>query len=219
MIVAENVVRRHSTGRGVGAVSFSVRPGQCLGVLGPNSSGKTTLAYLIAGLDRPDSGRLLVLGAPAHRRPRRLRHRCGIALDTPAHWDGLSGRQNLWFFARQYGLDGLLLRRRVDGLLSETGLAAQADEPVAVYSLGMRRKLAVIEAMVHDPDLLILDEPSASADTDFLDWLARQSQGRCERGKATWIADNDADWLSKVTSDVVQLGNGHIGSGGSHDAR
>lgn len=219
MIVAENVIRRHRTGRGISGVSFSVRSGQCLGVLGPNGSGKTTLAYLVAGLDRVDSGRLSVLGEPAHRRPRHLRGRCGVALDAPAHWDSLSGRKNLWFFARQYGLGGSNLCRRVDELLSEVELAAQADDPVAIYSLGMRRKLAVIEAMVHDPDLLILDEPSAGADADFLDWLARQICRRRERGQATWIADNDAHWLSKATSDIILLDNGRVrterGAGGT----
>jgi ABC-2 type transport system ATP-binding protein len=184
-------------------------------VLGANGSGKTTLTRLVAGLDRAERGDMSVLGGPAYRRPLRLRRRCGVALDTPAHWDTLSGRQNLWFFGRQYGLSGSELSRRVDELLCEAELAAQADEPVAVYSFGMRRKLSVIEALAHDPDLLILDEPSAAADVAFLDRLVRWVRSRCERGKTTWVADNDADWLARVATDVILLSEGRIEAQGA----
>jgi ABC-type multidrug transport system ATPase subunit len=184
-------------------------------VLGANGSGKTTLTRLVAGLDRPQSGSLSVLGAPSYPRPSGLRRCCGVALDQPAHWETLSGRQNLWFFARQYGLGGSALRKRTDELLNEAGLASQADEPVAVYSFGMRRKLNMIEALIHDPDLLILDEPSAGVDVDFLDRLVQIVQQRCERGKTTWVADNDADWLARVATDVILLSAGRIEAKGT----
>jgi ABC-type multidrug transport system ATPase subunit len=213
-IVAQDVVSRHRSGRGVDGVSLTVREGRCLGVLGPNGSGKTTLTHLVAGLASADAGRMSVLDGPACPRPAHLRRRCGVSLDTPCHWDSLSGRQNLWFFARQYGLGGSGLRRRVDELLSEADLAGQADEPVATYSFGMRRKLSVIEALSHDPDLLILDEPSAGVDTAFLDWLVQHIRRRCERGKTTWVADNDADWLSRTATDAILLRDGRIAAGG-----
>lgn len=214
-IIAEDVVRCWGTGRGIRGVSLSVGIGRCLGILGANGSGKTTLTRLVAGLDRAAVGRILVLGEPACGRSRHVRCRCGVALDTPAHWDSLSGRENLWFFARQYGSNGSGLRRRVDERLADAGLAAQADDPVAAYSFGMRRKLSVIEALLHDPDLLILDEPSAGVDTAFLDWLVRHIRGRCERGKTTWVADNDADWLSRAATDAILLRDGRIEAGGS----
>jgi ABC-type multidrug transport system ATPase subunit len=213
-IVAQNVVCRHRSGRGVDGVSLTVRSGRCLGVLGPNGSGKTTLTHLVAGLARADTGCVSVLDGPACPRPAHLRRRCGVSLDTPSHWDSLSGRQNLWFFARQYGLDGSNLRRQVDELLSEADLAGQADEPVAAYSFGMRRKLSVIEALSHDPDLLILDEPSAGVDTAFLEWLVQHIRRRCDRGKTTWIADNDADWVSRAATDAILLREGRIAAGG-----
>ena len=214
-IIAQDIVRRHRNGRGVDGVSVSVRAGRCFGVLGANGSGKTTLTRLVAGLDRVERGSLSVLGEPACPRPSGLRRRCGISLDQPAHWETLSGRQNLWFFARQYGLSGSALSRRTDELLCEAGLASQADEPVAVYSFGMRRKLNIIEALVHDPDLLILDEPSAGADVAFLDRLVQLIRRRCERGKTTWVADNDADWLARAATDVILLSAGRIDASGT----
>jgi ABC-2 type transport system ATP-binding protein len=214
-IIAKDIVRLHRTGRGVNGVSVSVKAGQCLGVLGPNGSGKTTLTRLVAGLDRAKGGRLSVLGEPAFPRPPHLRRCCGVALDTPAHWDTLSGRQNLWFFARQFGLNGSALSHRVNELLREAELADQANEPVAFYSFGMRRKLSIIEALAHDPDLLILDEPSAGVDVMFLDRLVQLIHHRCENGKTTWITDNDADWLARAATDVILLSDGRIKAGGT----
>jgi ABC-type multidrug transport system ATPase subunit len=214
-ILAEDLVQQHPTGRGISGVSFAVEAGQCLGVLGPNGSGKTTLTRLVAGLTRPQRGRLSVLGEPAFPRPTRLRMRCGIALDRPAHWENLTGRQNLGFFARQYGLAGSALRRRVDELLAEADLLAQADDPVETYSFGMRRKLAVVEALVHGPNLLILDEPSAGADAAFLERLVQWIRERCERGRTTWVADNDPDWLSRAATHALLLAEGRIEARGA----
>jgi ABC-type multidrug transport system ATPase subunit len=214
-ILAEDLVRQHRTGRGINSVSFAVDAGQCLGVLGPNGSGKTTLTRLVAGLTRPQRGRLSVLGEPAFPRRAQLRMRCGIALDHPAHWENLTGRQNLSFFARQYGVVGSALRRRVDQLLAEADLLAQADDPVATYSFGMRRKLAVIEALVHAPDLLILDEPSAGADAAFLERLVQWIRERCERGRTTWVAANDPDWLSRAATHALLLAEGRIEARGA----
>lgn len=213
-IVADNVVRVYPAGHGVCGVSLSVSAGQCLGVLGANGSGKTTLTRLVAGLDRPDSGRVSVLGEAAAPRPRRLRRRCGAALDTAAHWDTLSGRQNLWFFARQQGLGGFVLSRRVDELLAMADLTTQADEPVESWSFGMRRKLGILEAICHEPDVLILDEPSAGVDAAFLERLTEHLGDRCSRGKTTWIADNDADWLATAATDAILLCGGHLTAAG-----
>jgi ABC-type multidrug transport system ATPase subunit len=141
---------------------------------------------------------------------------CPFWVSLPVrHWETLSGRQNLWFFARQYGLNGSALSRRVDELLAEADLAAQADDAIETYSFGMRRKLSIIEAIAHDPDLLILDEPSAGADVAFLDRLIEWIRGRCERGKTTWVADNDADWLARAATEVILLCEGRVKAGGT----
>jgi ABC-type multidrug transport system ATPase subunit len=209
-IIAQDIVRVHKTGRGIHGVSLSVPHGQCIGILGSNGSGKTTLTRLVAGLDRLYRGRLMVLGGSAYGRRRLLRRRCGVALETPAHWDALSGRQNLWFFGRQYGLDGHEFGDRVHTLLCEAGLGGQADDPVATYSFGMRRKLGIIEALMPDPDLLILDEPSAGTDAAFLERLIQWVRRRCEHSQTTWMADNDPDWLARAATHVVLLSDGRI---------
>ena len=209
-VIAEDIAKRYRSGRGIENISLTVEPGQCLGVLGANGSGKTTLTRMVAGFDRIDRGRLLVLGENAYRRPAAIRSRCGIALDMPTHWNAVTGRQNLYFFAHQYGLTEPLLSRRVNQLLDEANLADQADEPAGDYSFGMRRKLSVIEALVADPDLLILDEASAGTDAAFLDQLTRWVERRGEKGQATWIADNDPDWLARTATHAILLTDGRI---------
>jgi ABC-2 type transport system ATP-binding protein len=103
----------------------------------------------------------------------------------------------------------------VEELLCEANLTSQADEAVSVYSFGMRRKLSIIEAMAHDPDILILDEPSAGVDVAFLDRLVQLIGERSERGKTTWVADNDADWLARAATDVILLSEGKVDARGT----
>ena len=100
-------------------------------------------------------------------------------------------------------------------LLAQADLEAQADEPVAAYSFGMRRKLSIIEALAHDPDLLVLDEPSAGADTAFLQQLVQWIAERGARGKTTWIADNDPDWVSHTATDAILLRDGRLAAAGT----
>jgi ABC-2 type transport system ATP-binding protein len=102
----------------------------------------------------------------------------------------------------------------VEELLCDAQLVTQANEPVAEYSFGMRRKLSIIEAICHDPDLLILDEPSAGIDVAFSDLLAQWIHRRCERGQTTWVADNNADWLCRVATDAILLIDGRVEAAG-----
>jgi ABC-type multidrug transport system ATPase subunit len=210
VIHAENITHQYPNGRGIQNISFTLSAGNCLALVGENGSGKTTLLRLLAGIDRIDSGCLTVLGEPASLRSIRRRRDCGVALDISGHWEILSGRQNLWFFARSYGLKPPFLPQRVNQLLKEAGLVNQADESVTGYSFGMRRKLALVQAFCHDPDLLILDEPTAGVDTEFLTKLRQWIHSRNRRGKTTCIGDNNADWLTKVATDAVLLAEGRI---------
>lgn len=134
-IVAQDIFRLHNTGRGIKGITLSVPPGQCVGILGSNGSGKTTLTRLVSGLDRIDRGYLSVLGESDGSRSQSLRRRCGIALETPAHWDALTGWQNLWFFGRQYDLSESELNQRSSSLLRQANLNDQADDPVATIHL------------------------------------------------------------------------------------
>jgi ABC-2 type transport system ATP-binding protein len=205
---ARAVTRRHATGRGLFGVSLAVARGEILGVLGPNGSGKSTLVRVVSTLEPPTAGRVAWFGA-ADRRSPRVRGRIGVALDVPAHLDRLTGLQNARFFAAGYGVPAGAAGRRLDALFAWAGLQAARDLPVGEYSLGMRRRLGLIEALCHRPDLLVLDEPSLALDEhgelDLADELRRQAA----RGAAVLLATNDAPLARAVCDRSLTLDLGH----------
>jgi ABC-2 type transport system ATP-binding protein len=203
---ARDVSRRYAGGRGVAGVSLTVRPGELLGVVGPNGSGKSTLLRVLSTLEAPTSGRVAWFGV-TDRRSAAVRRRLGVATDAPAHFDRLTGWQNAWFFASQYGLPAAAARERLDVLFAWAGLDRARDVPVADYSLGMRRRLSLVEACCHQPDLLVLDEPSLALDEEGevdLAWRLRRLAGR---GTGVLLATNDPR-LAGVCDGLVRLEHG-----------
>lgn len=209
------MVREYMPGRGVCGVTFSVMRGECFGLLGRNGSGKSTLARLILGLEKPGSGYLSVLGCGNDRGPRSCLSGIGAALDACVHWEELSGRQNAYFVARMYGMGPNQAEKRLEDLFELADLSGRADEPVRSYSFGMRRKLSLIQALCHDPDLLVLDEPTTGVDAHFLLILAELVRSRSGAGRATWISGNDAEWIGGVAHRAAFLDSGKIAAMGT----
>jgi len=208
-VLLRDVAREYAPGRGVCGVSLEIAPGECFVVLGRNGSGKSTLIRLLLGLERPDSGTVEVLGAcPASSR----RHlaRTGAAMDTSVHWEELTGRQNAQFVARACGMTPSEAASTVDSLFELADLTSHIDSPVSTYSFGMRRKLSLIEALCHDPDLLVLDEPTAGLDAHFLLRLTEALHDRARRGKTNWVASNDADWVAAAATRVGFINEGRL---------
>ncbi|MBI4772715.1 MAG: ABC transporter ATP-binding protein [Deltaproteobacteria bacterium] len=210
-------VRQYAPGRGVCNVSLSVEEGVCCALLGRNGSGKSTLTRLLLGLARPQSGRIAVFGNVVSEGSRNHLKRTGVVLDTSVHWDNLSGYDNAYFVARSYGLSHALVKERLINYLQAADLQEWADQPVAGYSYGMRRKLSIVQALSHEPDLLIMDEPTAGVDAHFLTRLTKMVQDRSLRGRTTWIAGNDPEWVSGVSAKVFFLDRGSIVAKGSVD--
>jgi len=144
-------------------VSLSVAKGELLGLLGPNGAGKSTLVSLVVGLLTPDAGSVTIegFGDPADAR---VRHHIGVATQALALYDALTGEENLRFFGRCYGLAGAALDERVAWCLDFAALTDRKDDYVEGYSGGMKRRLNLAAALVHDPELLLLDEPTVGVD-------------------------------------------------------
>ncbi|MDX6632642.1 MAG: heme exporter protein [Solirubrobacterales bacterium] len=147
-------------------VSLDLAAGQTLAVLGPNGAGKTTLLRLLATLLSPTAGEVVVLGCELPRRAWQLRGRVGYLGHDPLLYRDLTGRENLVFSARLHGIERADAGPLIDSLLERTGMARRADDRVGELSAGMRQRLAICRCLLHDPDLLLLDEPTAHLDPE-----------------------------------------------------
>jgi heme exporter protein A len=147
-------------------VGFELAAGESLVVLGPNGAGKTTLLRILATLLRPTSGEVDVLGCSLPREAWKLRGRVGYLGHEPLLYRDLTGRENLLFHARLHGIDGESAGARIDELLAAAGMSRRADERIAELSAGMRQRLAICRCVLHEPALLLLDEPDSNLDAD-----------------------------------------------------
>lgn len=164
MIKAKRLTKRFGRFTAVDGLDLEVVPGEIFGFLGPNGAGKTTTIRMLTGLLRPTAGRAFIGGYDIHAEPLRAKAILGYVPDEPFLYEKLTGREFLSFMADLYRVDEKRRIDRVAELLHLFGLEERADELVQSYSRGMRQKLAVAAALVHNPSVLILDEPLTGLD-------------------------------------------------------
>jgi ABC-type multidrug transport system ATPase subunit len=206
---ARGLTRTFRGGKGVFDVSLKLSAGEVLGLMGPNGSGKTTLLRLLATAAMPTTGRISWFGNSNPRDPS-VRRRLGIMLDQPAHFEQMTGYQNAWFFARQFGLSEAFARERLDELFNWSGLWDARDQVVAQYSLGMKRRLNLVEALVHRPAILMLDEPTLALDYRGELDLIERLQLLSLTGTAVVLATNDVHLAERLCDYVLFLHHGRI---------
>ena len=150
----------------LGGIDLELGYGESLLVLGPNGAGKTTLLRILATLLRPSGGEVRALGCQVPSEAWKLRGQIGFLGHEPLLYRDLSGRENLRFHARLHGIGGAPAEGRIDELLAATGMARRADERVTELSAGMRQRLAICRCVLHEPRLLLLDEPDSNLDAE-----------------------------------------------------
>jgi ABC-2 type transport system ATP-binding protein len=163
MLRLDSVRKSYGNVVAVDGLSLEVRRGEVLGLLGPNGAGKSTTIHMAVGLLEPDAGTVEIVGVGAPTDPR-VRRSIGVAPQSIALYDDLTADENLRVFGRVFGVPRSELRARLDRLLAWTGLESRRRDRVSGYSGGMKRRLNLAAAMVHDPALLLLDEPTAGVD-------------------------------------------------------
>ena len=176
-VALEGVGRAYGERVALREVTFALPPGATVAVFGANGAGKTTLLRILAGLLRPHAGHAWVLGAELPREAYRARGRIGLLGHEPMLYRDLTVRENLRFHARLHGVGP----ERVEALLEQVGLRVRADDRVHTYSRGMVQRLAVCRAVLHDPEVLLLDEPRANLDpaaADLVEPLIGAGAGR-----------------------------------------
>lgn len=180
-VVAEKLTKRFGNFVAVDRVSFEIERGEIFGFLGPNGSGKTTTIRMLLGLLRPTSGRAWVLGYNAARQPYAIRQRIGYVSQRFALYEDLTVGQNLEFYGRTYGLRDERLRNRMETILELTGLKGSQNDLAKELAGGWKRRLALGVAIIHQPELLFLDEPTAGVDPisrhGFWDLLYELAEG------------------------------------------
>jgi ABC-2 type transport system ATP-binding protein len=164
MIELTDLTKRFDGFTAVDGVTFSVKPGEILALLGHNGAGKTTTVRMLAAILRPTAGRATVAGYNVAEHPRQVRQRVGLLTENPGLYLRMRGREYLDFFGRLMGVDGDERERGAGELLDRFGLLEACEQRLGTYSKGMRQKMALVRAMLHDPSVLLLDEPTSAMD-------------------------------------------------------
>jgi ABC-2 type transport system ATP-binding protein len=164
ILTIDHVAKSYGDQQALRGVSFEVMQGELFGLLGPNGAGKTTLMSILSCLLEPTSGRASLLNGPLNTVDRSMRQLIGLVPQELAIYNELTARENLMFFGELYAVRSQLLRERVEKILAAIGLADRAAERVAHFSGGMKRRLNFGAALVHEPRLLLLDEPTTGVD-------------------------------------------------------
>jgi heme exporter protein A len=186
-------------------VDLRLRAGETLLVLGPNGAGKTTLLRVLSTLLRPSAGRAIVLGCELPGEAWKLRGRIGYLGHEPLLYRELSGRENLRFHSRLHGIGAGAAEARIEALLRGMGIERRADERTAQLSVGMRQRLAICRCLLHEPDLLLLDEPEAHLDAEGRE-LAQGLLGDLE-GRTSVLATHDPERALPGADQALVLGH------------
>jgi len=213
MIEVQNLTKTFNGKTVLKDVSFEVKEGEIFGYLGPNGAGKTTTLRIILGLLNPTSGNAFVMGQNLGLGENEaLRNKVGVLLEDDGVYDRLSAYENLDYYAQLYGLsDRIERKRRIKELLDSVGLSDRINDKVGRFSKGMRRKLALARAIVHEPEVLFLDEPSSGLDPEaqimVRDLILQLSE---EMGVTIFLNSHDLDEVQRICTKIAILQSGEI---------
>ena len=210
MLDVRSLTKWYGAIRAVSDVSFTLAPGEVLGYLGPNGSGKTTTVGMLLGLVTPSGGRVLFRGADIADDPVDYRRHVGYVPEQPHLYPYLSGAEYLQLVADLRDIDARVSRRRITALLELFGLESQAQAALSSYSKGMRQKILISAALLHDPSLLVFDEPVSGLDATSALVFRHLLEELARSGKAVLYCSHELDAVEKTCSRVLVLHHGHV---------
>ncbi|HEY6058220.1 MAG TPA: ABC transporter ATP-binding protein, partial [Candidatus Limnocylindrales bacterium] len=203
LVRTRGLTKRYGELVAVDSLDIELWPGEIFGLLGPNGAGKTTTILMLLGLSEPSAGQARVVGLDPARHPLEVKRRVGYLPDNAGFYGSLTGRETIRYTARLNGLDGAGIEGRIDDVLEHVGLGEAADRRVDTYSRGMRQRLGIADALVKDPLILILDEPTIAIDplgvAEILDLIRRLVH---ERGIAVLLSSHLLDQVQSVCDRV-----------------
>lgn len=207
---ALHLVKRFHGHAAVMDVSFALSPGEILGYLGPNGSGKSITLKMLTGLVEPTSGKVMYSGADVTGGSIEFRRRFGYVPEEPHLYPFLSGREYLDLVAGLRDLPPAAARSKIDALLQLFGLEDAAEQSISAYSKGMKQKTLIIAALLHDPDVVILDEPESGLDVGSILVLRELLRVLASRGKAILYSSHVVENVERLCTRVIVLAGGRV---------
>ena len=210
MLELKAATKRFGSVTAVDSVTFGARAGETVGLLGPNGAGKTTTVSMIAGLVSPDAGEVLVDGRRLAGDTDPFKRRIGLVTQEIALLEDLTAAQNLLFFAALYDLDRRTARRAMGEGLELVGLADRAGDKVRTFSGGMKRRLNLAAALLHDPQVLLLDEPTVGVDPHSRNAIFDNLETLKQRGKTLLYTTHYMEEAERLCDRIVILDHGRV---------
>ena len=191
-------------------ISFSVKAGTCFGLLGPNGAGKSTTMKILTGIVEPDTGTVFVKGIDAKKNPRVVKQKIGYVPQSITLYEDLSAYDNLMFFGQMYGVKGTTLQERITKVLKQTGLLDRAKDKVKEYSGGMKRRINIAAALLHNPQILILDEPTVGIDPQSRNHIFDMIQALKEEGVTIVYSTHYMEEVETLCDEIAIIDHGQI---------
>ncbi|MBK9674656.1 MAG: ABC transporter ATP-binding protein [Betaproteobacteria bacterium] len=215
MLQATELWKSYAGRPAVAGISLTAARGEILGLLGPNGAGKSTTVAMLCGLLRPDRGAVTLDGVPVGDDGSAVKRRIGLVPQEIALHEDMSAVANLRLFGALYGIEGALLVERCAAALDLVGLGERAGERPATFSGGMKRRLNIACALVHDPDLLILDEPTVGVDPQSRNAIFTNLEELRRRGKALVYTTHYMEEVERLCDRIVIVDHGRVVAAGS----
>jgi len=217
MIVLEGLTKSYGTFTAVDGIDLKVEGRQIFGLLGPNGAGKTTTLRMIAGILKPDAGRVRISGHDVQDEPYEARSLLGFVPDRPFVYEKLTGAELLRFTAGLHGMEGAGIEARIDELLTLWDLAPWRDQLVESYSHGMRQKLIISSALVHQPEVLVIDEPMVGLDPRSA-WLLKDLlRSFVDQGGTALVSTHTLELAESLCDTLAVINRGSVVAAGSMD--
>jgi len=208
VITLDNVTKILADRQILKNISFVVEQGDIFGYLGPNGAGKTTTIRVILGLFPPNSGKAFILGKNVGCDD--AREKVGFVLEADGLYDNMTAYENLGYYCQIYGMPSALKSKRIDEMLELVELSDRAGDKVSSYSKGMRQKLALARSMLHEPDLLIFDEPTAGVDPTGQIEVRQIILNLAQRGKTIFLSSHNLDEVQRICNRIALIDQGEI---------
>jgi ABC-2 type transport system ATP-binding protein len=191
-------------------VTMNVDSGSIFGLLGPNGAGKSTLMRMISTLLKPTSGSATVEGFDIAKQTNEVRNVLGVVQEKLLLYPLLTARENMELFGRLYGMEPRIMKEKVSMLLEEVKLTSVADRPVATYSTGMRQRINIVRALIHDPRVVILDEPTNGLDPQSVRWVRDYIKDLKSRGFTVILITHDMKEADELSEKLAIMDNGEV---------